>query len=190
MDYVIPNATSDIQVSSWTDAARSMDVIDSYRAAEIYRYFSSVCANLYSDSHFYPSLQEAERRRALRFLQELGDLPDNWDGEGAADIADDILSRSAKILMEINQLPTDIVPHPAGTVMLEWETWLGRAYIEIGSSRYNIYVKPRYARPRALVGDVTQLDGPSALVDFLEAVSSATEFPSAPPELTRLTYGV
>src|SRR5690606_29903902 len=137
---------------------------------------------------FLSCLQDGERDLALFRLKELAALPNNWDGQGAADLTDSIVARAAGVLKRIRLLPTDITPHPSGTVMLEWETSLGRAYIEIGQTIYNVYAKARSSMPFAKVDSVENLDDYLILHDLLEKVEAVTEFPSQPSGITYLTY--
>lgn len=77
--------------------------------------------------------------QAIRELDQLGELEDGWDGEGANAIDNRTITAARALLSIIRQhvsMP-DIEPNPSGTISLLW-TWItGRAELEIGSTRHS-----------------------------------------------------
>lgn len=75
-------------------------------------------------------------------IEEIAQLKDNWDGYNGAAIDEPIINQSNAMLGMFNLPPSFITPHPAGTIIFEWETERGCARLEIGNTKYSFYVKP------------------------------------------------
>ncbi len=149
---------------------------------------SAFCYAQNSVSEFYNSQLSAAREHYESILEELRDMPDNWDGYGAVHMHERIIDRAKSVVERLNTLPTDIVPHPAGTVMLEWETPQGRCYLEVGLTVYNFYAKRRGGEAFAHVGPSEQLDDLEKLGEFSKRVRALAKYPSMPTGVTNITY--
>jgi hypothetical protein len=101
-----------------------------------------------------PSREIAQRR-----VLELGGLPEDWDGAGAVEIDRRIVDHGAALLDLLADPPEYIAPHPAGTIIFEWESERGSAYLEIGKTRFSFYIKPTSGEPLLDGGLVSELDG-------------------------------
>jgi len=79
-----------------------------------------------------------------RYIAELGQLGDDWDGYGASAIESQIATQARETFSAlVRRLPApDISPNPNGTISLEWSTQLGTAHLEIGKSDGSFYLKP------------------------------------------------
>lgn len=85
----------------------------------------------------------AERDASLRLIDELEGLPRDWDGYGASPITRGT-AQNARAALEKLLVVTpspDITPNPNGTISLEWETETAVAHLEIGVTRFALYVK-------------------------------------------------
>lgn len=76
-------------------------------------------------------------------LQALGRLPEDWDGEGANPIHPGTIENAAYLIAHTaDLLPIpDIEPVSNGTVSFEWSVGQGVAYMEIGRTRFSIFVE-------------------------------------------------
>lgn len=92
-------------------------------------------------------------------ILQMGELQDDWDGFGAAGINKEIVARGIALSNAIATPPTDVNPHPAGTLVFEWETHLGKAYLEIGRTRYNFYARTNAQARLAHAGFLSELTG-------------------------------
>lgn len=72
-------------------------------------------------------------------ISELGDLPENWDGEGACTIAREAIALANSILGILpDSLPLpEFAPNPNGTLSFYWTLPFGSAELEIGRTRYS-----------------------------------------------------
>ena len=80
---------------------------------------------------------------------EYGQMPENWDGYGAASIGAETITNALSVLdIVLRSTPVpDIVPNANGTLSFEWETVDGFAHLEIGNTRFAFYLKHRSAQP-------------------------------------------
>lgn len=97
-------------------------------------------------------------------IDELEALPEGWDGEDAERIPSAIAESARAFLRSYEGPSPSIFPNVSGTLLLEWESPLGVAVLEIGLTRYSFYVNPQNGEPRfrkntvdALVADVDEL---------------------------------
>ena len=79
-----------------------------------------------------------------RFIRELGQLDEDWDGYGAASIDAAIISRAREIYSGLlRYLPApDINPNSNGTISFEWSKGEATAHLEIGLHSYSFYLSP------------------------------------------------
>lgn len=112
--------------------------------------------------------------RAHSEVNEIENLPANWDSYGASPISTDV-SRNAKQALDtlLCSLPyPDVTPNPNGTLSLEWESSNGFAYIEIGNSKFSAFIRPN-------LGQSYHFDGNAESIDFnIGPFISAILFPS------------
>ncbi len=91
-------------------------------------------------------------------------LRDNWDGYGArapfeAAIVNAITAASQ--LRDIGKLPApELTANTNGTESIEWETELGGAHLEVGITRWVMYIRPRVGGTKYFKG--THADFPAA----------------------------
>ena len=68
-------------------------------------------------------------------LKELGELEENWDGEGSLPIDKEILAAAERLLEDLNEftpkaiIPMGVAPGHAGNLQFEW--WKGKKSLEI-----------------------------------------------------------
>lgn len=128
-------------------------------------------------SAFYHDPGARARGEAFERLKEISRLAENWDGYGGSSVPSAIVGTAALLLNALRTPPQNVYPDPVGTVVLEWESFAGRAYIELGLTRYNFYVSASGAQPRAKVGSI---DEAAQLAGFVaDAISDALEAPTA-----------
>ncbi len=73
-------------------------------------------------------------------LDDIAALQDNWDGYGASSVPSSIIE-SCRALLPLLRAGYEIAPVPNGVVAVEWETEAGRACLEVGLTRYSMYIK-------------------------------------------------
>ncbi len=87
----------------------------------------------------------------LAEIEELGDLEENWDGEGASPISRSTIDAATSFIRNLRgaiHVPS-VYPNPNGTLTLSWRWKSGRAELEIGRTRYSWLVVDRSAgKPR------------------------------------------
>lgn len=91
-------------------------------------------------------------------LDAISELQPDWDGYGAASIEPAALAAARQLLGRLQPLPEIMLPASSGTLVLEWETPLGRAHLELGKQTYSFYAAPRNGQPIFLTGDVREED--------------------------------
>ncbi len=115
-------------------------------------------------------------------------LGDNWDGYGALPISEAAI-RNARFVLErlSHSCPTpDVVPNSNGTISFEWETRSAYACLEIGVTRYALFVDAKAGQ-----GDF-HADGCARSFDdaSAKAISVALSPPrNAAPTITRIELG-
>lgn len=126
---------------------------------------------------------------ALQDLMDLTALQNDWDGMGAIVPTNDILGRALRLLKSLDTVPPEVSAHPAGTVLFEWESDAGWAYIEIGRTVFNFYMTTKFHAPYAEVGDVNSLEvGTGTCVPaVLLRLQSNREF-LAPDQMIGITH--
>lgn len=91
----------------------------------------------------------SEQQLILNELDELKNLPDNWDGDGAVPVSQHSLERTKSIVLTLvnsSQIP-EVTPNPNGTISLEWESDRGFLYLEIGDTNYSLLTGDGIDRP-------------------------------------------
>lgn len=82
-------------------------------------------------------------RQLLDEIEIFSSLPDNWDGDGANKIHEQTGRNCccmARCAVDYLTVP-DIGPNPNGTVSFEWRTVEGLAYLEVGRTRFSLFVE-------------------------------------------------
>jgi hypothetical protein len=124
---------------------------------------------------------------AHQILSQLSELPENWDGYGAAPIECDTANnahRALNVLLLSAPVP-EITPNTNGTVSFEWESRFGHAHLEIGRTRFSFYV-------RLAAGPTVPCDGDTAgmerIMDVLgSSIISPLLYPATGAQLTAMT---
>lgn len=91
-------------------------------------------------------------------LKELSELVDDWDGYGAAGIEALAVTHTRNVLPLLFVAPDHLLPSSAGTILIEWESMLGRASLELGRDTFSFYTSPVLGDPILLGGTVQALD--------------------------------
>lgn len=101
-----------------------------------------------------------EVRSAMLALDELTKLPTDWDGHGAIPIAMATVNNVRVMLSSLLKAVTapDVTPNSNGTISLEWESSIGFAHLEIGLTKFSLFIKP-------ISGASTFVDGVTAALD-------------------------
>jgi hypothetical protein len=101
-----------------------------------------------SAPHSPSSARPAEFEAGMEAIQRLEKLGDNWDGYGAISV--EVAAQNAGValaeLAKTAPLP-DITPNPHGTVSMEWEFGQFLAHLEIGKSRFALFIQSPRAAP-------------------------------------------
>ena len=94
---------------------------------------------------------------ADRQLIDIGRLPQDWDGYGAAAVDPFIIRIAREWLGVASQtalvLP-EISPNTNGTISFEWENVYGRAHLEIGIESFSFYLAPTAGLSYHIRGDL------------------------------------
>ncbi len=133
-----------------------------------------------------PGIQISEKQSALHTIQVFAKFESDWDGYGALPIHETVVKIARQF---INSLPDhlpfpDLTPDTNGTISMDWETREGIAHLEIGKTRYSLYIKRH-------IGSAVLRDGKStALAVDVASLIGALLYPSryhnAP--VTRISY--
>lgn len=91
-------------------------------------------------------------------LNQLSRLADDWDGYGAAGIEAQAVTHAQFILPLLAATPDHLLPSAAGTILIEWESMLGRASLELGRDTFSFYTSPAVGDPILLGGTMQALD--------------------------------
>jgi hypothetical protein len=105
-------------------------------------------------------------------LSAISKLAANWDGYGAEPIEPTAIASARKLLERLTPTPDVIMPSTAGTVVIEWETTLGRANLELGRQTFSFYTSPRLGEPTFLSGDAREEDAEE--INYALAAIAAT----------------
>jgi hypothetical protein len=90
----------------------------------------------------YGSYDEV-KANSLQSFKEISHLNYNWDGEEGLAPHARILENAKYIFKELLEItfPPDITPNNNGTISCEWETSMGSAHLELGMTRYSMYLR-------------------------------------------------
>lgn len=85
------------------------------------------------------------KEKLMQELNNLANLPEDWDGFGASSINKQTIDNTKDILDLILDdgipVPT-ISPNPNGTISLDWEFRDNSVWVEIGITKYSFYTIP------------------------------------------------
>lgn len=113
-----------------------------------------------------------EQEKPHRELDELANLPDNWNGEGAVRISPRIVARTRSILTSIivDHPRPELTPNPNGTISLEWDCANRFLHLEIGERDFSILLGQEGNPPQGAQG--FGLPGKDLLEPLIAAVTS------------------
>ncbi|CAK0770257.1 conserved hypothetical protein [Gammaproteobacteria bacterium] len=146
MLFDAPHAISDIQFSSQPSAIAAQ-----YERNQIQSLMLAAAKNR--------GASRAEINTALEWVDEFQAMPADWDGYGALAISGQTVSNAhaaLEKLLVVAPVP-DITPNPNGTISLEWESRYGVAHLEIGKTRFSLYIKPTVGKTTWVDGQVDQI---------------------------------
>nr|MBV6629731.1 hypothetical protein [Oceanococcus sp. HetDA_MAG_MS8] len=129
--------------------------------------------NYLSDPFSVSATHLFEQEQLRRNLQELGSLPDDWDGEGAVAISPSIVARAWSLLSsELLGGPSpELTPNSNGTITLEWNHAHKFLHLEIGERDFSI-LAGREGRPAT----GAQAEGLPPLHLLSSLISAATSY--------------
>jgi hypothetical protein len=113
-------------------------------------------------------------------LEAIAELADDWDGYGGAAVDAAAIVAAKAFLSQLIELPHSLLPNANGTVSLEWDFYLGRAHLEVGTEKFSFYAAPREGQPTFLSGDV-QVDNAEDINIALAAVTQASSAAAITP---------
>lgn len=92
---------------------------------------------------YAPRPLSVEKRRCHEIVNALGEMEEDWDGYGALSIDPRTVKNASTALDRLLEyLPApDITPNSNGTISFEWESSDGVAYLEIGMTRFSMYIR-------------------------------------------------
>lgn len=99
---------------------------------------------------FYPHAFDNETRAAANgLIDDIQALNNDWDGYGAEKInaATVVYAKRVLELLPHSLSNPDITPNSNGTISFEWETSEAKAHLELGKTKFSVYVKPAFGRP-------------------------------------------
>lgn len=113
-----------------------------------------------SKSVGYEPKTNAQVAAAIGVLAEIAALKDGWDGPGSVAPAPLVVENAAFAVRQLVRATADapeIVANDTGTIAFEWD-WSGAsAYMEIGQSRYSMFVEFDNRATQYFDGEVTAL---------------------------------
>lgn len=132
-------------------------------------------------------ISDAPLQIALNNISDLAALPEDWDGDGALALHPSTISNAKNAVYGLAGLvgSADCYPNPNGTVSMQWETSLGRAHLEIGSTRYSFYIKPQRGEPIYAQGLIS---GFNQIFEQLGSAIFANLYPQAAESVTSIRY--
>lgn len=99
----------------------------------------------------------------LKELDELKQLPTNWDGYGAIPIFSEVYDVTKNLITVLNDyqidLISDIYPNPHGTISIEWANENNeKLVLEIGKTTYSFFIdyldkKPEFKNGQNILQD-------------------------------------
>lgn len=135
-----------------------------------------------------PSMPSWQRFMQIQQLSQLEALPHGWDGDDAEQIAEGAVRGGKSFVMAFTGPASAIIPSASGTVVLEWDSPLGEAVLEIGQTRFSFYISPNHGNPIFRKGstDALSLSAPD-MADLIEGQL----FPSirGSSAMSKPTYG-
>jgi len=134
--------------------------------------------------------QHRRKQLALQELIRISQLEDNWDGEGAIEIAPLALAMAFSLLSFIPDSITapDVSPNPNGTLSMYWTLPHGSAELEIGKTRHSWVLLNREGRAsQTCSGDNRAFKHDQPLQDLIRALSPAKAANQWARPLTNLT---
>lgn len=113
-----------------------------------------------------------EQEKLQRELDELANLPDNWNGEGAVRISPRVVARTRSLLASIivDHPSPELTPNPNGTISLEWDCANRFLHLEIGERDFSILLGQEGHPPQGAQG--FGLPGKGLLEPLIAAVTS------------------
>ncbi len=131
-----------------------------------------------------------QQESSVNELQDFESLPENWDGYGASAFASETIKSARQFINVLYSIPQPfIMPHPAGTITLEWDSSFGEACLEIGRTRYSFYLKPRAGKAILRDGISSELlKDANSLINIVRGFLFQPQAQSAPT--TRITIGL
>jgi hypothetical protein len=150
LEYVLAQALSP------TASTLSPLPSDAWRKWAVIPYMS--CAR--GDGRVASVLSAWDKLRAV--ISEIGQLPENWDGHGAASISSEATGQALRLLEQLARLPffapPDVTPIASGTIGFTWESGISEVYVEIGKTRCSGYFSRGYGEPILFEGAMDQIE--------------------------------
>jgi hypothetical protein len=133
-----------------------------------------------------PCVQTMQRQVALGIIEDFSKFEKDWDGYGALPIHEAVVKIAGQF---INSLPDhlpcpDLTPDTNGTLSMDWETRAGIAHLEIGKTRYSLYI--RLHRESAVLRDGKSAALAIDVANLIGALLYPPRHPNAP--VTRISY--
>lgn len=99
----------------------------------------------------------------LKELDELFDLPENWDGYNALPLSKEIFEKATNFITILNgdliDRIHDIYPNPHGTITIEWVNRKNeKLSLEVGKSSYSFFIKLLDSKPKFYNGQDIIMD--------------------------------
>jgi hypothetical protein len=127
-----------------------------------------------------------ELHAGLAILDGFAKLGPDWDGYGALPLEPGTIANAKGVLaMLLAECPfPDLVPNSNGTISFEWESGRGIASLEVGATRFALFIKSAESRGLSVGGVIGDLTEP------LVASISAILFPAqnSAPSMTRIEF--
>jgi hypothetical protein len=116
-------------------------------------------------------IEESVARSAMKQIEQ---LDENWDGYGALAIRKSVRINAWAALntfLEVGLVP-DVSPNASGTISLEWHVDGTTSHLQVGRTRFSMYIDQEDVDTQYFEGDVRQIP-PVAISALIKATAPA-----------------
>lgn len=162
----------------------SEKVIGPNRLEELQKLMTAAVASISTAWH-----HRQPKQLAIEKITQISRLTENWDGEGAIEIAPKAIELASALLRSLPDVfsTPDVSPNPNGTLSLYWALPHGSAELEIGRTRHSwVLLNQDGCATQTCSGDNRAFEHDPAIQDLIRALAPRQFGDGGTPPITNL----